>query len=380
MRLFNFSAGPGELPLGVMESASRALLEVPEVGLPLLGISHRSEWFASVVAEAESRVRALLDLPANYHVLFLQGGATLQFSAVAATFLRGKNAFADYLQTGYWSRQCLPEARKEGEIRLLWNGAPCGYNRLPAGDELLFSPDAAYFHYISNETVEGLQFHRVPGRDDVRRVCDMSSDFLSRPIEIEKYALIYAHAQKNLGPSGVTIVLVRDDVLDEIPDGLPAMMDYRPHVEKHSIFNTPPTFAIYVVLLVLRWLCDEVGGLDAMNRRNQAKAARLYAAIDGQADFYGGHAARGDRSLMNVSFDLPGAELEARFLREAATRGLVGLEGHRSRGGLRASLYNAVSLEAVEALCEFMHDFPMRHYRGHQRRANCASRSRAVAA
>lgn len=337
------------------------MLCVPEVGLPLLGISHRSRWFADVVAEAENIVRELLGLPANYHVLFLQGGATLQFSAVAATFLRGKNSFADYLQTGYWSRQCLPEARKEGEIRLLWDGTDNDFTRLPADEELQFSPDAAYFHYISNETVEGLQFHRTPGRDDVRRICDMSSDFLSRPIDVENFDLIYAHAQKNLGPAGVTIVVLRDDVLAEIPEGLPSMMDYRPHVAQHSIFNTPPTFGIYVVLLVLRWLRDTIGGMDAMNQINKSKAAHLYAALDGSDGFYRGRAATPDRSLMNVTFTLPTCDLERAFLAQAQARGLHGLEGHRSCEGVRASLYNAVSPAAVAALCDFMAEFRNEH-------------------
>lgn len=361
MTKFNFSAGPGALPPNVEQQASRALIEVPEVGLPLLGISHRSRWFGDVVCEAETLVRELLNLPENYHVLFLQGGATLQFSAVAATFLRNKNRFAEYLQTGYWSQQCLPEARKEGNIRVLYDGQSEGFTRLPKDEELQHSRDAAYFHYISNETVEGLQFGRLPGRDDVRRVCDMSSDFLSRPIEAEKFSLIYAHAQKNLGPAGVTIVVLRDDVLAEIPDGLPSMMDYRPHVKKHSVFNTPPTFAIYVVLLVLRWLRHEIGGLEKMNCINQNKAAHLYRVLDSSGNFYRGRALPCSRSLMNVSFYLPTFSLEEKFLHEAQRAGFYGLDGHRSCGGLRASLYNAVSIEAVESLCEFMTEFQAKH-------------------
>jgi len=356
-RTFNFSAGPGELPPSVLRKASEALLNVQEIGLPLLGISHRSRWFLDVVSEAERLVRELLVLPKNYHVLFLQGGATLQFSAVAATFLRGRNRFADYIQTGYWSEKCLPEARKEGEIRLLWSGEGEGYTRLPSDSELDFSEHAAYFHYISNETVEGLQFHRMLGREGVRRVCDMSSDFLSRPVDVEKFDIIYAHAQKNLGPAGVTVVVLRDDVLAEIQEGLPAMMDYRPHVEMHSIFNTPPTFAIYVVLLVLRWLRDEIGGLEEMNRINDTKAALLYETLDQSAGFYRGRVRKSDRSLMNVSFNLPHSAMEREFLSKAEGRGFYGLEGHRSCGGVRASLYNAVTLESVEELCDFMREF-----------------------
>ena len=358
----NFSAGPGELPPGVLEAASRALLNVPEVGLPLLGISHRSRWFQNVVEEAEDLIRSLLDLPKNYHVLFLQGGATLQFSAVAATFLRGRDHHADYIQTGYWSEKCLPEARKEGDIRLLWSGASEGYCRLPSDSELDFSADAAYFHYISNETVEGLQFHRLLGREGVRRVCDMSSDFLSRPVDVKNFDIIYAHAQKNLGPAGVTVVLLRDDVLGEIQEGMPSMMDYRPHVQMHSIFNTPPTFAIYVVLLVLRWLRFEIGGLEDMNRINEAKARLLYETVDRSSGFYSGRACKADRSLMNVAFNLPDHRMESDFLSGAESRGLYGLEGHRSCGGLRASLYNAVSVESVRLLSEYMQEFQCAHF------------------
>ncbi len=357
LRAHNFSAGPGEMPLSVLEAASRALLNVPEVGLPLLGISHRSSWFKDVVAEAEQLVRELLGVPKHYHIVFLQGGATLQFSAVAATFLRGTGFHADYIQTGYWSEKCLPEAQKEGNIRILWSGENEGYIRLPSDSELNFSEDAAYFHYISNETVEGLQFHRLVGREGVRRVCDMSSDFLSQPVEVDKFDIIYAHAQKNLGPAGVTIVVLRDELLAGIPEGLPAMMDYRPHVEMHSVFNTPPTFAIYVVLLTLRWLRDEIGGLTQMKRINESKARLLYDLLDQSAGFYRGRAGKADRSLMNVSFNLSTCGMEKDFLIKAESQGLYGLEGHRSCGGLRASLYNAVTLESVEVLCDFMQKF-----------------------
>ena len=361
MPRINFSAGPGEVPACVTSQTAQALREVPEVGLPLLGISHRSEWFGNVVDEAKEHLSALLKLPSNYHILFMQGGSTLQFSTVAALFMRGKDVCADYLHTGYWSGKAIPEAIKEGRVRVLYDGTNDGFSRLPADQELDFSPDAAYFHYISNETVEGLQFHRTLGLPGVRRVCDMSSDFLSRPFDVSEFDIIYAHAQKNLGPSGVTVVLVRDEILAEIPAGLPSMMDYRPHVAKNSIYNTPPTFAIYVVMLVLRWLRSEIGGLKNMNAINCAKAARLYQTIDQNPHFYRGRAAKNDRSLMNVSFNLPDAALEHQFFCDSEAAGFSGLQGHHSCGGLRASLYNAVSLASVETLCEFMSDFAAKH-------------------
>lgn len=360
-RPHNFSAGPGALPETVLAETQEAIHAVPGVGLSILGISHRSAWFRRVVEEAEEHFRALLGLPADYHVLFLQGGSTLQFSQIAMTFLRGRTQPAEYLDTGYWSAKSIPEARREGPVRVAWSGREYGYRRLPAETELTLSPDATYLHYISNETVEGLQFHRVLGHDSVLRVCDMSSDFLSRPVDATRFGLIYAHAQKNLGPSGVTVVVIRDDLVKRTPDGLPSMLDYRCHAAAHSIYNTPPVFAIYVTMLVARWVRCTIGGLDAMDAINRAKAGRLYGVLDGSDGFYRGIADRADRSLMNVAFNLPTPALEAAFVREAEIAGLHGLEGHRSRGGLRASLYNAVTPAAVEALAAFMAEFRARY-------------------
>ncbi|TXG93483.1 MAG: phosphoserine transaminase [Rhodocyclaceae bacterium] len=353
----NFSGGPGALPESVLRQAQQAVISVPEVGLSVLGISHRSDWFAAVVAEVEANIRHLLGLGTDSHVLLLQGGATQQFSMVPMTLLRGKAQAADYLHTGYWSGKALPEARREGPVRVIWSGEAEGFRRLPGDDELHFSPDAPYLHYISNETVEGLQFHRIPGRDDVPRICDMSSDFLSRPCDANQFALIYAHAQKNIGPAGVTVVVVKDQLLQDNPADLPGFLDYRTHVAAHSNFNTPPVFAIYVVLLVTRWLLAEVGGLEAMAAINRAKAALLYGALDGSDGFYRGRAAVADRSLMNVSFKLPTPELDRQFLEEARLAGLSGLGGHRAIGGIRASIYNALTLQAVERLVGFMEDF-----------------------
>ena len=356
----NFSGGPGALPESVLLQVQQAITEVPEVGLSVLGISHRSDWFAEVIAELESNIRQLLGLSMDYHVLLLQGGATQQFSMVPMSLLHAKKHPAEYLHTGYWSGKALPEARREGPIRIIWSGEANGFRSLPADDELSFSPEASYLHYVSNETVEGLQFHRVLGRDDVPRVCDMSSDFLSKPCEASRFSLIYAHAQKNIGPAGVTVVLLRDEVLRDAPSDLPGFLDYRSHIQTHSNFNTPPVFAIYVVLLVTRWLIDEIGGVERMNQINCQKAELLYRLLDGSDGFYRGRAAVRDRSVMNVLFNLGSPQLEQQFLAEALAAGFSGLPGHRALGGVRASIYNGLTLQAVQELAGFMEDFQRR--------------------
>lgn len=355
----NFSGGPGALPAIVTEQAAEALREVPEVGLPLLGISHRSAWFRGVVDEAEALIRDLAGLPPDFHVLFLQGGSTLQFSQIPMNFLRGRPA-AQYLHTGYWSGKALAEARREGAVDVVWSGEAEGFRRLPADDELRFADGAAYVHYVSNETVEGLQFHRVPGRGDAVRICDASADFLSAPLAMDRIGLLYAHAQKNLGAAGVTVVLIRDGWMRGGGPGLPTMLDYRVQAAAHSLHNTPPVFAIYVALLALRWLRDDIGGVAAMARINAAKAAAVYAAIDGSGGFYRSRVAPADRSRMNAVFTAPTPELDRRLVAEAAEEGLVGLDGHRSIGGLRASLYNPVTPESAAVLAEFLRDFARR--------------------
>ncbi len=360
----NFSGGPGALPESVLLQAREAMIEVPEIGLSVLGISHRSDWFAAVVAELEANIRGLLELPPDYHVLLLQGGATQQFSMLPMSLLRGKAHPADYVHSGYWSGKAIPEARREGPVRVLWSGESDGFRRLPGDDELHCSAQAPYLHYVSNETVEGVQFHRVLGRDDVPRVCDMSSDFLSGPCAAERLSFIYAHAQKNIGPAGVTVVLMRDELLKAAPNDLPAFLDYRRHAEAHSNYNTPPVFAIYVVLLVTRWLSGEIGGLARMGEINRTKADRLYRLLDSSDGFYRGRAETGNRSLMNVVFNLPTAELEREFLAAASAAGFSGLAGHRAIGGVRASIYNALSLSAVDELAGFMDDFQRRRAAG----------------
>jgi phosphoserine aminotransferase len=358
---FNFSGGPGALPESVLAQAQAAIGEVPEVGLSVLGISHRSKWFREIVDEAEDNFRSLLQLPPDYRVLFLQGGSSLQFSMIAMSLLRGRKTPADYIVSGYWSRKSVLEAQREGPVQVMWSGEAARFTRLPSDGELNYRSDAPYFHYVSNETVEGLQFHRMLGAGGVPRICDMSSDFLCRPIQADQFSMMYAHAQKNLGPSGATVVILRDDLLRDAPRDLPAMLDYRTQIEHASIYNTPPVFAIYVILLVTRWLRDEIGGLQKMAEINRIKARRLYAAIDSSGGFYAGRAATADRSWMNVAFNIRNPEWEADFLKDAQSMGFHGLEGHRTIGGLRASLYNAVTLEAVDALCSFMEDFQSRH-------------------
>lgn len=353
----NFSGGPGALPESVLQQVQESIIAVPGVGLSILGISHRSDWFAEVMAEVEANVLSLMGLPAGYRALFLQGGATQQFSMLPMSLLAGKDSPAEYLHTGYWSGKAIPEARRQGALRVVWDGTAEGFKRLPGDQELDLHADAPYLHYVSNETVEGLQFKRVLGRDDVPRICDMSSDFLSAPGDFDRYAMIYAHAQKNLGPAGVTVVVAKENLFDNAPQHLPEFLDYRAQMRTNSILNTPPVFAIYVVLLVTRWLRNEIGGLAAMDAINTAKAARLYRAIDESEGFYLGRAAVDDRSKMNVAFNLRTAELEQKFIVEAEAAGFSGLTGHRSIGGLRASLYNGLQLSAVEKLADFMAQF-----------------------
>lgn len=353
----NFSGGPGALPAVVLAATQQAIHAVPEVGLSILGISHRSDWFAELLATTERDIRTLLNLPDSHAVLFLQGGATLQFSMIPMLLLRGSGRVAEYLRTGYWSAKSIPPAQLEGAVRVLWDGEASGFRRLPTADELHYAPDAAYLHYVSNETVEGVQFHQRVGRDEVRRICDMSSDFLSRPFDPERFDLVYAHAQKNLGPAGVTLVVIRRSLLNQVPPDLPEILDYRAHLRAHSIYNTPPVLAIYVVAQVVRWLLEDIGGLAAMDALNQRKAATLYRVIDQYPDVYEGWAAPEHRSLMNVVFRLATAEQEAAFLQHAAAAGCSGLRGHRALGGIRASIYNGLPLASVERLAEVMEAF-----------------------
>ncbi|MCS7080080.1 MAG: 3-phosphoserine/phosphohydroxythreonine transaminase [Chloracidobacterium sp.] len=357
-RCHNFNAGPAVLPVPVLERIRDEMLSLPGVGMSVLEISHRSKTFENILTEAENRLRRLLKVPDTHHILFLQGGASLQFSMVPLNFLP-KDGVADYIVTGSWSEKAVEEARKIGRVNIAATTKAESYARIPTQSELRLDPRAAYVHFTSNNTIFGTQWRQEPEVGEVPLVCDASSDFLSRPLEVSKYALIYAGAQKNAGPAGVTIVIVRDDWLARIPEGLPTMLDYRTHVRHRSLYNTPPVFAIYVVGLVLEYL-ETRGGLAAVAAANAEKAGRLYAAIDGSG-FYRGTAECNSRSLMNVCFRLPNPDLEAVFLREAAANGFEGLAGHRSVGGIRASLYNALPMESVTALIDFMGDFARRH-------------------
>ncbi len=357
-RVWNFSAGPGVLPLPVLEEAQRDLLALPEVGMSVLEISHRSEWFDAILDETERNLRQLLNIPEGYHVLFLQGGASLQFAMVPMNLLG--DGSADYIVSGSWGEKAFQEAQKLGKARLAWNGKAERYTRVPSPNELELDPNARYVHFTSNETIQGVEFQSEPPVGEVPLVCDMSSDFLSRPVDIGRYALLYAGAQKNAGPAGVTVVIVRDDLLERLPDNLPTMLDYRVQAQNRSVYNTPPVFAIYIVMLVSRWLLNTIGGLERMHQINREKASLLYDAIDRSEGFYQGHAHPECRSLMNVTWRLPNEELEKEFLKEAQANDLYELKGHRSVGGCRASIYNAMPIEGVRALQEFMLDFARR--------------------
>ncbi|MDQ3917579.1 MAG: 3-phosphoserine/phosphohydroxythreonine transaminase [Acidobacteriota bacterium] len=337
-----------------MERAREEMLSLPGVGMSVMEISHRSKTFDAIHQGAKQGLKELLGVPDGYHVLFLQGGASLQFSMVPQNFLAG-GRIADYVLTGSWGKKALKEAKKVGSASVAADMADSGYNRLPAQDELRLDPNASYVHMTSNETIEGVEWKAEPEVGAVPLVCDASSDICSRPVDVGKYALIYAGAQKNLGPSGVTVVIVREDFMSGARDGLATMLDYRTHAENDSLYNTPNTWGIYILNLVCEWVMGE-GGLEAIHRRNEEKASRIYEVID-STDFYRGHATPEARSIMNVTFRLPSEDLEKKFASEATAAGLDGLKGHRSVGGIRASIYNAFPPEGVDALTQFMREF-----------------------
>ena len=357
-RIVNFSAGPAVLPVGVLEQAQRDLLSLPGVGMSILEISHRSKPFDEIIEGCEADVRALAGIPPGYHVLFLQGGASLQFSMVPMNLL-APQASADYIVTGAWSQKAVKEAERVGGVTIAASTESDNFSRVPRQDELTLDPRAAYVHYTTNNTIFGTEFHYVPDVGGVPLVADTSSDMFSGPLDVSKFALIYAGAQKNLAPAGLTLVIVRDDMLTRTPPTLPTMLQYGVHVENKSMYNTPPVFAIYIMRLVLAWLLKQ-GGLAAIETRNARKADTLYAEID-RTGFYRGHAKKDSRSRMNVTFRLPSEELEQKFAKEATAAGLDGLKGHRSVGGIRASIYNAFPEEGVDALVQFMAEFQRRN-------------------
>jgi len=353
-RIFNFSAGPAVLPGDVLREAQQNLLALPGVGMSILEISHRSKPFEDILAGCEADLRALAGIPDGYKVLFLQGGASLQFSMVPMNILTSAGS-ADYVVTGAWSQKAVKEAKRVGGVKIAASTEAENFTRVPRQDELTLDPGAAYVHYTTNNTIFGTEFHYRPETGSVPLVADTSSDMFSGPIDVSKYALIYAGAQKNLAPAGLTLVIIREDMLARTPKSLPTMLQYPVHVENGSMYNTPPVFAIYVMRLVLAWLLRQ-GGLAAIEKVNQRKADTLYAEID-RTEFYKGHAAADSRSRMNVTFRLPSEELEKKFAKEATAAGLDGLKGHRSVGGIRASIYNAFPAEGVDALVQFMREF-----------------------
>ena len=357
-RVFNFNPGPAALPLEVLEQAQAELLDFKGTGMSVMEISHRSKEFEAVINTAEADLRELLGIPANYKILFLQGGASLQFAMLPMN-LRPVGASADYIVTGTWSKTAIKESKKLGTARAAANTEAEGFKSLPASLDL--DPKAAYLHFTSNETIHGVEFFTEPTPPaGVPLVCDCSSDFISHPIDVSKYAMLYAGAQKNAGPSGVVVVIAREDMLERTPENLPVMLDYKALAASGSLHNTPPCWSIYMVGLVFQWV-KKMGGLAGIEKINRTKANLVYNAIDNSGGFYRGHALPEARSIMNIPFRLPSEELEDTFAKEAKGAGLIGLKGHRSVGGMRASIYNAMTVEGTEALVQFMKEFQKKH-------------------
>ncbi|MFO7447111.1 MAG: 3-phosphoserine/phosphohydroxythreonine transaminase [Ignavibacteriaceae bacterium] len=354
-RIYNFSAGPAILPEEVLKEAQKDLFSLPGVGMSILEISHRSKAFDKIIAEAKADLKTLMGLSDNYEILFLQGGASLQFSMVPLNFMT-VNKKADYIVTGSWSKKAVKEAKRVGTVNIAASTEQETFKRIPKQDELKLDSGADYVHFTSNNTIYGTEWHTEPQVGNVPLVCDASSDILHKKIDVNKYALIYAGAQKNIGPSGVTLLVMRKDLAERSSDQLHTMLNYKTHIENNSLYNTPSVFGIYIIGLVAKHLL-KMGGLDAMYKHNVEKAGLLYNAIDGSSGFYKGHAEKESRSLMNVTFRLPSEELEKKFVSESAAYDLDGLKGHRSVGGIRASIYNAFPKAGVEQLVSFMKDF-----------------------
>jgi phosphoserine aminotransferase len=354
-RIYNFSAGPAVIPEEVLKEAQENLFSLPGVGMSVLEISHRSKTFDAIHAEASQNLRALLGISADYEILYLQGGASLQFSMVPLNLMPPKNK-ADYIITGAWSKKALKEAKRVGTVNVAASTEAENFKRIPKQSELKLDPDASYVHFTSNNTIFGTEWSSEPEVGKVPLVCDASSDILSRKIDVNKYALIYAGAQKNMGPSGVTFIVIRKDMLERSSDNLHTMLNYKIHVENNSLYNTPSVFGIYIIQLVGKWLLKN-GGLDAMYKTNVEKANFIYNVIDNSGGYYKGHADKDSRSLMNLTFRLPNEDLEKKFIAEATAADFNGLKGHRSVGGLRASIYNAFPKKGCEDLAEFMKEF-----------------------
>ena len=357
-RVYNFSAGPAMLPEEVLERAREELLDWHGTGMSVMEMSHRGKEFISIAQKAEADLRELLGIPAHYKVLFLQGGATTQFAMVPLNLL-GEKKTADYINTGQWSKKAIAEAKKYGTINVAATAESSNFTRIPPREEWKLNPDAAYVHYTANETIGGVEFHSIPDVGDVPLVTDASSTLLSRPLDVTRFGLIYAGAQKNFGPSGLALAIVREDLLGRAGANVPSMLDYKIHADNESMYNTPPTYAWYIAGLVFEWL-KKKGGLAAMAEINRRKAQKLYDYIDGSGGFYRNPVDPACRSWMNVPFTLADPALDEEFLKGAKEAGLLQLKGHRSVGGMRASIYNAMPEEGVDALIAYMKDFVKR--------------------
>jgi len=358
-RAFNFNAGPAALPEAVLAKAEKEMMNYQGSGMAVMELSHRSKEFEEINDRTKKLLSKLLDIPAEYEILFLQGGASLQFSMIPMNLLESGST-ADYVLTGTWSEKALEEALKIGKAEVAASSKENSYKSIPNMNEINLKDDAAYLHITTNNTIFGTQWHSIPDGLSVPLIADMSSDILSRPLTISSYGLIYAGAQKNLGPSGVTVVIIHKELLKRSSKSLPSMLNYQVHAASKSLYNTPPTLSVYFLMLVLEWV-ESLGGVTELEKLNKKKAGLLYDAIDNSAGFYQGHAEKDSRSLMNVTFTLENDDLTASFLHEAAETGFIGLAGHRSVGGFRASIYNAVPFEHVEKLANFMKSFRQRN-------------------
>ncbi|WP_248930309.1 3-phosphoserine/phosphohydroxythreonine transaminase [Paenibacillus hamazuiensis] len=358
-RAYNFNAGPAALPLEVLQRAQEEFVDYKGIGMSIMEISHRSGEYEQVNDETQSLLKELMGIPDGYKVLFLQGGASTQFAMIPMNFLKAGQV-ASYVHTGSWAEKAIEEAKQFGETAIAASSEADKFTRIPALSDIKLAPNSAYLHITSNETIGGAQYPEYPDSGNVPLIGDMSSDILCRPVDVSKFAMIYAGAQKNLGPSGVTVVILREDMLSLVPKNIPTMLSYATHAKNNSLYNTPPAYSVYMVNLVLKWI-KENGGAAAMEQRNREKTALIYQAIDNSGGFYRGVVAPEYRSLMNITFRMENEELEKKFVKESEQQGFVGLKGHRSVGGLRASTYNAVPYEACKALAEFMADFQKRN-------------------
>lgn len=354
-RVYNFSAGPSMLPEWVLKTASEEMMSYSSTGQSVMEMSHRSKEYMAIIESCESLLREVMGIPDNYRVLFLQGGASTQFAMVPLNLMNGSGK-ADYVVSGQFSKKAYKEASRFGDVKLVASSEADNFSHIPSLDKSAFTPDADYFHICENNTIYGTKYHVLPDTGNVPLVADISSCILSEPIDISKYGLLYAGAQKNVSCAGLTLVIVREDLVGNVRGDVPVMMDYKTHVESGSMYNTPPTYAIYICMLVLKWIKEQVGGLENMGIRNREKAKLLYDYLDA-SDFYTAPAHRDSRSIMNVTFKTRDADLDKKFCAAAEARGLVNIKGHRSVGGMRASIYNAMPRAGIEALVAFMKEF-----------------------